>query len=307
MESWDVQPTDEPRPLLFSASKAGAGGNDASMSEFHYLTYDHSLGSWSGELGSTAVLGNDSFFYPSDAFKMYWPEGKTFSFYAVGFNESVAVPASSVEFGSAMMLYSSGASGLLRLLNPGHDVDWLAAKTLHQEKTSGVTLVFRHVMAHICRLRFDLSEYKTWVLENELDIEALEFLDCSLSDVEEQSFIFSSDDNALFRKEGWDYRTSPYRVLDGNRSLDIFQENACVDLSYYAFPGKHRLRIRLRLLDAGGNQVIDDRILSGELELTMGSDNELRIKIEPNDRPLDIQAVAILAGWDSQAEGTVSE
>jgi len=301
------QPREELYPFVFAASKAAPGDSDAAMSEFHYLTYDHALGCWSGELGGTAVLEEDGLFRPADAIWTYWPEGKIYSFFAVGHNEKQPVPSSSVEFGSSVMLYGSGSSALLQLRNPSHDVDWLAAQAFRQQKRSGVSLEFRHVTAHIGKLSFDLSEYRNWVREKELDISALESLGCTLSDADEQSFIFSANNSALFKKESWDYGSSPGKTLDGRRSLAIMQGSCSAEVSYYAFPGIHRLTMHLRLLDGSGRQVVDDRELSGSLTLPMGSDCELRIKLKPNDRSLDVEVLAGLPGWDSSKEGTVSE
>ena len=295
------------RPLEFAISKAGQGQDEASMSEFNYLTYDFNLGSWSGVMGSTAICSEDGKFRPSDAGVLYWPEGKTFSFFAVGYNENVPVPASAVEFGSGMMLYGSGSSGLLSLKNPGHDVDWLAAKSLYRSASESVSLQFRHVCARISRLRFDLTDYRDWIHARELDVASIESMGCSLSDADEQVFVFSTDATSLFRKESWDYTSSASRSLDGRRNLGLASGSCCVDLSYYAFPGLHRIQMRLRLRGSGGLPVIDDRQLSGEVLLPMGCDCELTIKVNPDDRPLDVRLSAVLPGWDQGGNGNVLE
>ncbi len=298
-------PGDAP-PLAFAVSKAGGAWPDAAMSEFHYLTYDYNLGSWSGELGGTAVLDEArGSFHPSDAMNIYWPEGKRYAFFAAGYNENLPVSPSVVEFGSGMMLYSSGSSALLSLRNPGHDVDWLAGKALQQASSEEVPLCFRHILSRISGLRFDLSDYKAWMREKELETLRIESMGCSLSDVDEQVFIFTMDDGNLFLKESWDYTAAALHTLDGRRRLD--QTSGAVPVEYYAFPGTHCFRMRFCLLNRSGTQVVDDRMLSGNLTLPMGSDCELRIKIVPDDGPLCIEVAASLPGWNQGGEGTVSE
>ena len=102
-------PEDDVR-VVFGITKAPVGTGDADMTGFRYLTYDHVLGSWSGELGGEAVRsgGPQGPFLPADASRVYWPEGRTYSFYAAGYNDLVAVGEGDAEFGSAYTIYSSG-------------------------------------------------------------------------------------------------------------------------------------------------------------------------------------------------------
>ena len=284
-------------PIVFTGTKAGETGNAARLSEFHYLTYDYVLGSWVGELGSLAVPGGSSsgLFVPADASRVYWPEGKTYSFYAVGYNADVVVEDSDVEFGSSLMMYSSGTSAVLMIRNPGHNVDWLAAKNVHLGKTDGIPLLFKHICAKIGSITLDLSAYEAWLAERELDIAEEKVVYCTLTDAEEQTFIYSADEGTLFNKSSWDYTASPARTLDADK------------LPYYAFPGRHILELRIQTLDSEGIQRIDDRVLAGEVTLPMGTDCELNIHINPHDRDLEIKVIAGIAAWQSGDVGIVNE
>ena len=95
-------------PVVFRGTKAGIPTDEAAVPEFHYLTYDYMLGSWVGELGGHAVpdSGSPGSYVPSDATRVYWPEGKTYSFYAVSYNSNQPVSGADVEFGSAVMIFS---------------------------------------------------------------------------------------------------------------------------------------------------------------------------------------------------------
>lgn len=282
-------------PFVFRGTKAG--NSNTSVSDFHYLTYDYVLGSWVGELGALAVpdAGTPGLFVPADATRVYWPEGKTYSFYAVGYNAAQTVDESDVEFGSSMMLYSSGTSAILIVRNPGHNVDWLAAKAVRLGKTDGIPLAFRHICARISNISLDLSAYYEWLQARELDIVDIRMVHCTLTDAEEQTFIYSSSSESMFNRESWDYMSSPARMLD--------PEN----LPYFAFPGRHKLEMRVQTVDRTGAQRIDDRVLSGEVSLPMGSDCELSVRINPDDRNLTIEVVAGIAAWQSGGSGIVNE
>lgn len=292
--------TAEPAPdasVTFRGVRARSRASEATVSEFHYLTYDYVLGSWVGELGGYAVADNASpgIFFPSDASRVYWPEGKTYSFYAVSYNANVPVDENDVEFGSAMMIYSSGTNAILTIKNPGHNVDWLAAKVIRQAKIDGIPLAFRHICAKISSLNFDMAAYREWIENRELDLPGINVLWCTLTDVNEQTFIYSSSAETMFNRESWNYVSSP--------ALPLVVE----ELPFYAFPGRHTLALRVQTVDVYGNQRIDDRVLSGEVELAMGADCELNIRINPYDRDLTIEVVTGIAAWQSGESGTVNE
>ena len=289
------EPVKENVPLVFRGTKAGDPA--ATLSKFHYLTYDYVLGSWVGELGALAVpdAGTPGLFVPADATRVYWPEGKTYSFYAVGYNEALPVDESDVEFGSSMMIYSSGTSAVLVIRNPGHNVDWLAAKNVSLGKTDGIPLAFRHICAKISNISLDLSAYEEWLQARELDISDIKMVYCTLTDAEEQSFVYSSSSGSMFNRESWDYLSSPARTLDPD------------NLPYFAFPGKHKLEMRVQTVDGSGAQRIDDRVLAGEVSLPMGADCELSVRINPDDRDLTIEVVAGIAAWQSGGSGIVNE
>ncbi len=295
--------------VAFRGTKSPGEMGDADMSGFRYLTYDHNLGSWSGEFGGEAVRtgGPQGPFFPADASRVYWPEGKIYSFFAVGYNENVSVEERDVEFGNSYTMYSSGTSAILTLKNPGHNVDWLAAKAPRQEKINGIPLNFRHVCARVGRLTFDLSAYREWFESRELDIVEIKMLSCTLTDVDEQNYIFSSSAGTLFNKEGWDYRGSTARALDGERFLGLASNGCSYARSYYAFPGIHVISVRIQALDIGGDQCIDDRTLSAEVTLPMGADCELRVSIPPDDRDLHIEVVNNVSDWISGDSGVVNQ
>lgn len=295
--------------VAFRGTKSPGEMGDADMSGFRYLTYDHNLGSWSGEFGGEAVRtgGPQGPFFPADASRVYWPEGKIYSFFAVGYNENVSVEKRDVEFGNSYTMYSSGTSAILTLKNPGHNVDWLAAKAPRQEKINGIPLNFRHVCARVGRLTFDLSAYREWFESRELDIVEIKMLSCTLTDVDEQNYIFSSSAETLFNKESWDYRGSATRALDGERLLGLADNGCSYARNYYAFPGIHVLSMRIQALDSGGNQRIDDRTLSAEVMLPMGADCELNIRVNPYDRDLTIEVATGIAHWQSGGVGSVNE
>ena len=299
----------EPTRIEFRGVKSSEGNGDAGLSEFHYLTYDFNLGSWSGELGGTAVRGgNDSGpFFPADATRQYWPEGKIYSFYASGYNNALTYEEEDVEFGTAMMLYSSGTTATLSIKNRHHNVDWMAAKVLHQEKVDGIPLQFKHVCARVCELIFNLEAYKAWIEEKELDISDIVSVNCSLSDVDEQTYVFSSESQSLFRRESSDYTDSPLHQIDGRRSLNLAAGGSSASISYYAFPGRHTIKIHIQAVDANGVQVVDDRVLSGEVDLPMNSDCSLNIVLNPDERKLGIAVMTSIAAWDSGGAGTVME
>lgn len=299
---------DEEVQIGFGATKSPVFTGDADMSEFRYLTYDYSLGSWSGELGALAVKGGTvGQFFPADASRVYWPEGKVYSFYAASYNEKVPVDDEDVEFGTAMMIYSSGTSAILLLKNPGHNVDWLAAKTLRQEKVAGIPLAFRHVCAKIGKLSFDLSGYKAWLDARELDIKEIRLLYCTITDSDEQTYIYSPVSETLFSRESWDYLASPERMLSGEHDLGLSAGGTSFDVAYYAFPGRHALSMRIQTIDAGGNQCIDDRVLGGEVSLPMGAECEISVRINPDDRELTLEIVTGLASWEYVGVGTVNQ
>lgn len=286
--------------IEFKGSKAPEGSGDASISEFHYLTYDFNLGSWSGELGGTAARSDASGrFFPTDASRVYWPEGKIYSFYAAGYNDSLPVEEEEVEFGTAMMLYSSGTTATLNIKNPHHNVDWMAAKVLHQEKVDGIPLQFRHLCAKVSEISFDLQAYKAWIEEKELDITDIVSLGCTLSDADEQTYVFSSDSQTLFRRESSDYTESPAHGIDGYRSLNLAAGGSSAGISYFAFPGRHRVTVHIRTVDARGVQVVDDRVLGGEVTLPMNSDCALNIVLTPDARDLDVEVISVIAGWEA--------
>lgn len=295
--------------IVFGDSKAPAGIGDAGMSEFHYLTYDYSLGSWSGELGGTAVRsgGPSGPFLPADASRVYWPEGKVYSFFAAGYNDAIPVNEEDVEFGTAVTLYSSGTTAILIIKNPGHNVDWLAAKALHQGKVDGIPLQFRHVCAKVSALNFNLEAYKTWIENRELDIADIVSLSCTISDVDEQTFVYSADGGALFGREAFNYTSSPSHTLDGRRNLNLAAGGSSANILYYAFPGAHILTMHIQAVDAQGNQVVDDRVLSGELSLPMGADCELNITVNPYVRDLGITVITSIAAWENGGVGNVLE
>ena len=78
-------------------------------------------------------------------------------------------------------------------------------------------------------------------------------------------------------------------------------------MDYYAFPGVHTLRARIQTVDAGGNQVVDDRALSGTVTLPMGADCELMIRIDPLERELGVFVSNAIAPWENGGEGVVME
>lgn len=301
-------PEDDVR-VVFGITKAPVGTGDADMTGFRYLTYDHVLGSWSGELGGEAVRsgGPQGPFLPADASRVYWPEGRTYSFYAAGYNDLVTVGEGDVEFGSAYTIYSSGASAILTLKNPGHNVDWLAAKTPGQEKIDGIPLTFKHVCSRLGRLTIDLASYRQWLVGRELDIADVKLIQCTLSDAAEQSYIFSSSTETMFNRESWDYTAAAAVSLSGERSLGLENDGCSIDLGYYAFPGSHTLSLRIQTVDYLGNQCIDDRTLSGVVTLPMGADCELMLDIPPESRDLTIEVICGIAAWDSGGSGTVNQ
>ncbi|MBR5924772.1 MAG: hypothetical protein IKZ60_04860 [Bacteroidales bacterium] len=296
-------------PVAFGVSRAPLEMGDASMSEFHYLTYDYSLGSWSGELGGVAALeGNASSpFFPQDASRVYWPEGKVYSFYAAGFNDAVPVPEDDVEFGISYMMYSSGTTAVLNVRNPKHNVDWLAAKALNVEKTDGIPLTFKHIGAKISRITYDIADYRSWIEERELDITDIILAECTLTDVDEQTYIYSSDAGSVFRREYYDYSSSAARSFDGPGSLHLSESGTSVEKSYYAFPGYHTLTVHVYAVDVMGNQVIDDRTICGELFLPMNKECELTIVVNPDCRDLEIRVNTSVCSWENGSIGTVSE
>ena len=293
----------------FGGTRAPISMGGASMSEFHYLTYDYSIGAWSGELGGVAEGSGDSSapFWPADASRVYWPEGKSYSFYAAGYNEALAVPESAVEFGTAMTLYSSGTSAILNLKNPGHNVDWLAAKVVNQGKVAGIPLNFRHVCSRISRIIYDVSAYSEWIADRELDIADIVSLGCTLSDADEQTYIYSGNDGTLFKKESSDYTSSPEHPLDGTRALNLWAGGTSAELAFYAFPGVHRLSIHIQAVNAWGNQVVDDRVMSGDITLPMNADCELTVTLNPWDRALQLEVNTSLASWELGGSGIVEE
>lgn len=302
----DVAVGEGPARIEFSSVKTAENAGDASMSEFHYLTYDFNLGSWSGELGGMAVRSGESGpFLPADASRVYWPEGKIYSFYAAGYNDAQQVEEEDVEFGTAMMLYSSGTTAVLNIKNPRHNVDWMAAKVLHLEKTDGIPLQFKHVCAKVSELVFNLDAYKAWIEEKELDIADIVSLSCTLSDADEQSYVYSSDNGSLFRRESADYTASPSHSIDGQRNLNLASGGSSAGICYYAFPGKHTLTVHIQTVDADGRQVVDDRVLSGEVTLPMNSDCVLNIVVNPDARDLDVSVITTIAGWENGGSGVV--
>ena len=310
MKQASYRPDSAGRTLVaFGGSRAPLEMGDASMSEFHYLTYDFGLGSWSGELGGVAALEGDasSPFLPQDASRVYWPEGKVYSFYASGYNDAAPVPEDDVEYGISYMMYSSGTTAILNVRNPGHNVDWLAAKILNIGKTDGIPLTFRHICAKIKSITYDISDYRSWILDRELDIEDIILAECTLTDADDQTYIYSSDEGSLFRKEQYDYSSAVPRALDGPRSLHLFESGTSVEKSYYAFPGKHTLSLRVYAVDGGGNQVVDDRTISGELTLPMNKECDLAIVVNPYSRNLEIRVNTTLDFWEDGGSGTVSE
>ena len=300
-------PDSGPVRLEFGGTKAGAG--DAGFNEFHYLTYDYVLGSWSGELGGHAVRENasGSTFLPADATRVYWPEGKTYSFYAAGYSEESAVSDSDVEFGTAMILYNSGTTAVLTLKNVRHNVDWIAAKLVRQGKINGIPLTFNHVCSRISKLTFDLSAYKRWIEERELDIADAELMYLTITDADQQTFIYSTENGRLFQRESADYTMADAHSLSGRRMLNLRSGGSSSELSYYAFAGVHSISARVRTVDAEGNQVVDDRALSGEVTLPMGVDCELMVRIDPDERDLEVVVNNVIAPWENGGEGKVCE
>lgn len=300
-------PDGAPVRVEFGGTKAGAV--DAGFTEFHYLTYDYALGSWSGELGGLAVRESSASatFLPSDATRVYWPEGRTYSFYAAGYNETPSVLESDVEFGSAMILYNSGTSAVLTLKNARHNVDWLAAKRIRQEKIDGIPLNFNHICARISKLTFDLSAYKRWIVERELDIADIVALYCTITDADQQTFIYSGENGKLFQKEFADYTLADEQKLCGRMTLNLQGGGNSMSMDYYAFPGTHTLRARIQTVDADGNQVVDDRALSGMVDLPMGADCELIIRIDPLERNLGVFVSNAIAPWEEGGQGEVKE
>ena len=296
-------------PVGFVRTKTPLDAGDAVMTEFHYLTYDYGLGAWSGELGGLAQCGGDAsaLFLPADASRVYWPEGKIYSFYAAGYNENATVQEADVEFGTSMILYNSGTSAILTLKNPGHNVDWMAAKDLRQSKIAGIPLSFKHVCPRISGVVFDVSGYREWIEARELDVASIVSLWCTITDADEQTFIYSTGSGTLFARESQDYRSSPARGLDGRRDLVMAENGTSFTTAYYAFPGMHTFSMRVQLLDIGGNQVIDDRILSGDITLPMNSDCELTVTVNPWDRDLEIRTNVSLVAWELGGYGTVEE
>ena len=297
----------KPTRIEFRGTANLENAGDASMSEFHYLTYDFNLGSWSGELGGMAVRGGNASgpFLPADASRMYWPEGKIYSFYAAGYNNTLPVEEEDVEFGTAMMLYSSGTTAVLNINNPHHNVDWMAAKVLHLEKVDGIPLQFRHVCAKVSELVFNLDAYKAWIEEKELDIADIVSLSCTLSDVEEQTFVYASDNGSLFKRESFDYTSSPSYQIEGRRSLNLAAGGSSAAVSYFTFPGRHTITVHIQAVDAFGDQVVDDRVLSGEVNLPMNSDCALNIVVNPDSRDLDVGVIVGIAGWEDGGSGRV--
>ncbi|MBR5704050.1 MAG: hypothetical protein IKX45_07360 [Bacteroidales bacterium] len=295
--------------IEFKRTKVSPVAGDAGMSEFHYLTYDYSLGSWSGELGGMAVRNGDVSdpFLPADASRVYWPEGKIYSFYAAGYNDALPVDEEDVEYGTAVMLYSSGTTSILNIKNQKHNVDWMAAKVLHQEKIDGIPLQFRHIFAKVSTLNFNLESYKAWIEERELDIADIVSLSCTLSDVDEQTYVFSPGAQTLFNRESFDYRASPAQEIAGRLNLNLSAGESSAEISYYAFPGKHMLTMHIQAVDVFGNQVVDDRVLSGEITLPMGADCNLDIVLNPDVRNLDISLGTSVAAWESGGSGNVIE
>jgi hypothetical protein len=309
-EYWNApapSPDDGPVRLEFGGTKAGAG--DADLTEFHYLTYDYALGSWSGELGGRAVResAGSPTFLPSDATRVYWPEGRTYSFYAAGYGDDASVTEQDVEFGTSMILYNSGTSAVLTIKNVRHNVDWLAAKLVRQGKIYGIPLKFNHICARISKLTFDLSAYRKWIEERELDIADVELMFFTITDADQQTFIYSNENGKLFQRESADYTMADAHSLEGGRMLGLYSNGSSSAVSFYAFPGVHSLRARVRTVDAHGNQVVDDRALSGTVTLPMGVDCELKIKIDPVDRALGVFVSNAIAPWENGGAGTVSE
>ena len=309
-DSWETPAPNsagDPVRIEFGGTKAGAV--DAGFTEFHYLTYDYALGSWSGELGGLAVRESSASarFLPSDATRVYWPEGRTYSFYAAGYNQTPSVLESDVEFGSAMILYNSGTSAVLTLRNARHNVDWLASKQIRQGKIDGIPLKFSHVSARISKLTFDLSAYRRWIVERELDIEDIVALYCTITDADQQTFVYSGENGRLFQKESADYTMADEHSLCGRKSLNLQGGGNSLAMDYYAFPGVHTLRARIQTVDADGNQVVDDRALSGTVTLPMGADCELMIRIDPLERELGVFVSNAIAPWENGGEGVVME
>ena len=115
---------------------------------------------------------------------------------------------------------------------------------------------------------------------------------CTLTDENEQTFIFSSSGDSIFNKESWDYRSCAARLVNGERLLGLSNNGCSCETSYYAFPGQHTLSVKIQALDAMGNQRIDERIMHGEVTLPMGADCELNISIPPDDRDLTISVIS---------------
>jgi len=299
----------DPVPFEFGRTKAGSSADDARLPEFHYLTYDHVTGNWSGEFGGVAMPapGSADVYLPADAARVYWPEGKVCSFYAAAYNEKVPVSEEDVEFGVSMVLYSSGTSALLVLKNPGHNVDWLVARNLRQGKIRGIPLNFVHTGARIGRVSFDLSEYRSWAERRELDFADIRLLSLTVSDADEQNYVFSASEGSLFNRDSYDYRASADHTLLTDRLLGLWRGGDSFETSYYAFAGSHKLKLHIQAIDAEGNQVVDDRSFEADATLPMGADCELRIKILPDDRDLQLDVLFGIASWEAGGEGTVSE
>ena len=308
-EPGQYNPSVDPVPLKFGGTRSAAAVDDAGLTEFHYLTYDHETGNWSGEFGGLALPDDESpgTFLPADASRVYWPEGKNYSFYAAGYNSNVSVGEDDVEFGTSMMLYSSGTSALLVLKNPGHNVDWMAAKTLRQEKIRGIPLNFRHIAARVRTVSFDLSEYLDWIRDRELDIADIKLVTLDMTDADEQNYVFSPESGSLFTRQSYDYGSSASHMLMQDRMLGLVRGGDAFDVSYYAFAGIHSIALRVQTVDESGRQVIDDRSFSASLTLPMGGDCEIRIKILPDDRDLHLEVTFGIEDWQSGGSGTVNE
>ena len=95
--------------------------------------------------------------------------------------------------------------------------------------------------------------------------------------------------------------------LCGRRTLNLQGGGNSMSMDYYAFPGTHTLRARIQTVDADGNQVVDDRALSGMVDLLMGADCELIIRIDPLERNLEVFVSNAIAPWEEGGQGEVKE
>lgn len=262
---------------------------------FVYQVYDETLHEWTSELGSRAVRreGAEPLFNPCDAARMYWPEGHVYSFFAAG-------SASGEPDAGSIVFTREGNALSVRIFNPGHDKDYMAARSLFRSKTAGVEMDFCHLCARISSIRINPGAWLEWLEAKELDAVAeLRLSGASISDADNADYVFSRRDGCVFEENAPDYRSSLFVSLESlsGVSAGLRSGGQTLPADYYAFPGRHSLKMSFRQLGYDGRELLPERILCGEFSVSAGESVALEVAPDPSGNTLGISVGYQVADW----------